>query len=242
MSDRKPLVVLKTGRKIPTLAAVHGDYEDWIVAGMGWPADTVEIIDATGASSLPKPESLAGVVITGSGSMVTERVDWMLRAADWLADTVRHEVPVLGICFGHQLLAHALGGEVGFNPRGVEVGTVQIDLAEAAAADPLFSVLPPRLWAQLSHRQSVLTLPPKARLLGSSALEPHQAFAFGTRAWGVQFHPEFDAGIVTRFVDYYRDILALQGHSADDMLAEVRAAPESRWVLARFAELVRETM
>jgi len=239
MSGHKPLVVLKTGRKIPSLASIHGDYEDWIAVGMGWPADAVRVLDASGEGALPHPGSVAGIVITGSGSMVTERADWMLRAAGWLADAVNREVPVLGICFGHQLLAHALGGEVDYNPRGVEVGTVEVTLAEAAADDPLFSVLPTRLWAQLSHRQSVLELPPGASLLGASEMEAHQGFAYGPRVWGVQFHPEFDERIIPHFVEYYRAILGEQSRSVDALKAAVRPAPESRLLLQRFAEIVR---
>jgi len=239
MSDRKPLVILKTGSKIPSLAPVHGDYEDWIAVGMGWSANAARVLDASRVSALPHPDSVAGIAITGSGSMVTEQAEWMLRAADWLAEAVHREVPVLGICFGHQLLAHALGGKVDYNPRGVEVGTVEVTMAEAAAEDPLFSVLPTRLWAQLSHRQSVRELPPGATLLGTSEMEPHQGFAFGGQAWGVQFHPEFDERIIPHFVEYYREILGEESRSVDALKAAVRPAPESRLLLRRFAEIVR---
>lgn len=239
IQNRKPLVILKTGRKIPSLASVGGDYEDWIATGMAWPADAVQVIDAGAGDPLPALDSVAGIAITGSGSMVTEREGWMLRAADWLGDAVQREVPVLGICFGHQLLAHALGGGVDYNPLGVEVGTVEVTLADAATEDPLFSVLPPRLWAQLSHRQSVWALPPGATLLGTSEMEPHQGFAFGRQAWGVQFHPEFDEQIIPHFVEYYREILGEQSRSVDALKASVRPTPESRRLLQRFAEIVR---
>jgi len=240
MSTRKPLVILKTGRKIPTLETITGDYEDWIAAGMGWEAGAVQVITPDRGEALPAPDAVAGIAITGSGSMVTERADWMLRAADWLGDAVQREVPVLGICFGHQLLAHALGGEVDDNPRGVEVGTVEVSLEDAAATDPLFSALPARLWAQLSHRQSVRTLPRGATLLGASEMEPHQGFAFGPRAWGAQFHPEFDERIIPHFVEYYRVSLGEQSRCADTLKSTVRPAPESRLLLRRFAEIVRD--
>jgi len=240
MTPKKPLVILKTGRKIDALAAIPGDYEDWIAAGMAWERATVRVIDAVAGGPYPEPAAVAGVVITGSGSMVSEHAPWMRKAATWLAGAVQQEIPVLGICFGHQLLAHALGGCVDYNPRGVEVGTVEVRLTEAAAGDPLFSVLPARLPAQLSHRQSVLALPPGATLLGSSTMEPHQGFAVGSRAWGVQFHPEFDEQIMPGFVRYYEEILAAQGRVAEDLLAAIGPAPQSQGLLQRFGDLVRD--
>jgi GMP synthase (glutamine-hydrolysing) len=239
MSASGPLVILKTGRKIPSLAGVPGDYEDWIAAGMGLDPHEVRVVHAAAGGELPDAAGIAGIAITGSGSMVTEQAPWMRRASDWLVAAVRAEVPVLGICFGHQLLAQALGGAVDYNPAGVEVGTATVTLTGAAATDPLFSVLPARLPAQVSHRQSVRALPPGATLLAHSAMEPHHGFAFGGRTWGVQFHPEFDERIIACFVDHYRAILAEQGQSAEVLHAAIRPAPESRLLLRRFAGIVR---
>ncbi|AGA34041.1 GMP synthase [Thioalkalivibrio nitratireducens DSM 14787] len=238
MSADRPLLILKTGRKTPCLNPLPGDYEDWIAAGMGWDPAQVRVVDAAAGDMLPDLHRISGIAITGSGAMVTDQALWISRASEWLAQAVEQQVPVLGICFGHQLLAHALGGRVGYNPQGVEVGTVDLKLSREAADDPLFSVLPERMPAQLSHRQSVLALPPGARLLGRSAMEAHQGFAFGPRAWGVQFHPEFDHRIVGCFVEHYREILAEQGASADALHAAIRPAPQSRHVLRRFGELV----
>jgi GMP synthase (glutamine-hydrolysing) len=239
MNPSKPLAILKTGRKIDALQPVPGDYEDWIAAGMDWETDQLLVIDAAAGGPLPAPGKVAGIAVTGSGAMVTEQAPWMLDAAAWLAEAVQREIPVLGICFGHQLLGHALGGRVDFNPRGVEVGTVEVTLTAAATEDRLFAALPPAFPAQVSHRQSVLELPPGATLLGSSAMEPHQGFAVGPRAWGVQFHPEFDERIIAHFVDYYRGILERQGPSAEALHETVRPAPQSRLLLERFAGIVR---
>lgn len=239
MSPLKPLAILKTGRKIDSLQPIPGDYEDWIAAGMGWDSDRLLVIDAAAGGPLPAPGEISGIAVTGSGAMVTDEAPWMLDAAVWLAGAVQQDVPVLGICFGHQLLGHALGGRVDFNPRGVEVGTVEVTLTPAAAEDPLFRALPPAFPAQVSHRQSVLELPPGATLLGSSAMEPHQGFAVGPRAWGVQFHPEFDERMIGHFVNHYREILERQGRSVQALQEAVRPTPQSRLVLERFAQIVR---
>ena len=75
-----------------------------------------------GGDALPRREGFAGVIVTGSAAMVTERADWSERSADWLREAAHDGMPLFGICYGHQLLAHALGGEVGYNPAGPRDG------------------------------------------------------------------------------------------------------------------------
>lgn len=237
---QRQLVILKTGRKIDTLDTTAGDYEDWIREGMGMSASQVQVVDVAADETLPPLTEVAGVAVTGSGAMVTDEEDWMVRSAEWLHQAVDAGIPVLGICFGHQLLAYALGGKVANNPRGIEVGTVAIRLTDAAAGDPLFQFLPRHFHAQLSHTQSVMELPPGARLLACSEMEPNQAFARGDNAWGIQFHPEFDERIIPHFIGYYRDALADQAQTAEQLLTEVRPTPDSTELLRHFAAIVQK--
>jgi GMP synthase (glutamine-hydrolysing) len=206
---------------------------------MGLAADELRIVTPYRSETLPPPAELSGVVITGSGSMVSDREAWVEESAAWLRGAIDQGVPLLGICFGHQLLAHALGGEVDYNPAGVEVGSIDITLTPAAQHDPLLGTLPLHFSAQLSHRQSVRRLPEGARLLASSTMEPHQAFIWGERAWGIQFHPEFDETIIRHFIDYYREQLQQEGRRTEPLLAARRPTPESHALLARFAALIR---
>jgi len=237
----KQLIIVKTGGKIASLDRVAGDYEQWIARGLGETAYPLTVVDVARGEPLPDLSTVAAIVITGSASMVTERAAWMEQGAAWLRRAVAAEVPLLGICFGHQLLAWALGGEVGYNPHGVEVGTATIRLTAEAQQDPLFSGMPATFPAQVSHRQSVLRLPAGARLLAASDKEPHQAFAVGACAWGIQFHPEFDAPIIRYFIEHYRQRLLEEGDSAERLLGSVRDSPHSASLLGRFARLVPET-
>jgi GMP synthase (glutamine-hydrolysing) len=235
----KPCLIIKSGEKIPALATVSGDYEDWIAAGMGLTHPHYIVVAPYRGETLPAVGAISGVVITGSGSMVTEQAPWMEKSAAWLREALAHNVPVLGICFGHQLLAHALGGEVAFNPAGVEVGSISVSLTTEARQDPLLGTLPPIFTAQLSHRQSVCRLPQGARLLASSEMEPHQGFAWGECAWGIQFHPEFDATIIRHFIDFYRNQLRQEGRDAAALEAARLPSPHSHTLLARFATIIR---
>ena len=227
------ILVVKTGAALPGIRAERGDFEDWFEAGLGMACDT---LDVTQDRALPERVEQAGIVVTGSAAMVSSGEPWMLRAARWLREQAE-QVPVLGVCFGHQLLGHAFGGTVGRNPRGRQIGTAELRLD--APGDPLLGRLPNRLEAQTSHQEVVLVPPPRAAVLGSTPLDPHHAMRFGERCWGVQFHPEFDARIMAAYVRELSAGLLREGLDPEALAARVRPTPLAAGVLERFADLVR---
>ena len=231
------LLILKTGDKLDALAGVPGDFEHWIAAGMGLAPGDWEAVAVHRGEPLPAPAQVRAVAITGSAAMVTDGSDWIEGSAAWLRQLVGDDVPVLGICFGHQLLAHALGGAVGNNPSGVEVGTVEVRHT-APVGDPLLGELPALFPVQTSHRQVVMTLPPEARRLATTARDANHAFAVGRRVWGVQFHPEFDAHIARAYVQHSEAALRRQGDDPAQVLAHCSETPFGAEVLRRFAQLL----
>jgi GMP synthase (glutamine-hydrolysing) len=246
----KPILILKTGSTLPDLKRRRGDFEDWITAGLGIPAMHVQVVDVTAEQPLPEPGEVAGAVVGGSHAMVTEKLGWSERTASWLRRAAGmggptgflgvhpDGIPVLGICFGHQLLAYALGGMVGYNPRGLELGTFPVWLKPEAATDPLFRGLPDPLLAQLSHAQTVLRPPPGARMLAENRNDAAQAFVVGERMWGVQFHPEFDAEITRAYIEDEKALLAAEGQDAEWLLNNTQETPEANSLLRRFARFV----
>ncbi|MCH8499866.1 MAG: glutamine amidotransferase [Marinobacter sp.] len=233
------VVILKTGSTYPSIRASLGDFQDWfkraLPEGLG-----VEVVNVAAGESPGQPQDWAGVIVTGSPAMVTERADWSEATAAWLAQAVAQSIPVLGVCYGHQLLAHALGGQVDYHPAGRESGTWEVQLLPAADQDALFGGMPSSFPVHLTHRQSVLQLPEGAVRLAANTFEPHQAFRVGSCAWGVQFHPEFTAEIMRAYLDVQRPDLEKEGQDASQLLAAVTDAPAATALLARFGRLVLE--
>ena len=240
MSDALPILILKTGSTHEAIRQRRGDFEDWMAAGLReGGARRLVVSDAVSGAPLPAPETLAGVVITGSHAMVSAREPWSEALLPWLRAAVAGGTPVLGVCYGHQLLAHALGGEVAHHPDGVEIGTVTVERTPDSDTDPLLGALPARFAAQAVHWQSVRRLPPGAVRLAGSAHEANHAFRVGERAWGVQFHPEFSDAALRDYLDGVADVLAREGRDASAIAARLQPTPEAASVLPRFAQLAR---
>jgi GMP synthase (glutamine-hydrolysing) len=233
-----PLLILKTGSTHPHIREQLGDFDDWIAEGLRQGGATaIETHDAQQQALTRPPTAFSGVVLTGSHNMVSEREPWSEALVPWLQAAVEAGTPVLGICYGHQLLAHALGGEVAHHPEGVEIGTVMVERHPVSVDDPLLGDLPGRFPAQAVHWQSVRSLPADAVLLAGSAHEAHHAFRVGERAWGVQFHPEFSDAALRAYLDGLGPTLAKEGLDAVQIAAALRPTPDAASVLPRFAEL-----
>lgn len=131
---------------------------------------------------MPDPDSQTVAVMTGSWAMVTDRLAWSEKTAAWIRSAMAVEMPLFGICYGHQLMADALGGEVAYHPAGRETGCKAITLSAAGRTDPLLSDRPAHFPAHLSHLQTVVRLPPDATVLAASAHDPHQIVRYTRHA------------------------------------------------------------
>ena len=148
--------------------------------------------DLRRGAPLPGPDA-DGLLVLGGDESVRDiaRLDHLDREAALLREAVNAGRPVLGVCLGGQLLAHALGGEVTRMPRRM-VSWPEVERLPAADGDPLLGALPER-FRVLHWNEDCFTLPDGAVELLSRPGPGVEAFRAGDRAWGIQFHPETDS-------------------------------------------------
>ena len=224
----KRLLLAKTGA--PSIAWRRGHFEHWF-GPLFAPFDVrLQVWDAQ--LDAPPAGTWDAMVVTGSPCSVHDRAPWSERAAGFLLDHI-DDTAILGVCYGHQLLAHALGARTGPNPSGAEYGVTPVQVTP----DPLFTGMGPVIDTYQMHSNAVLELPQGARRIARSARTSIQGFAIGDRVRTVQFHPEFDR-------DYVRTALTARSEALDATepgfsgraLASVRELPHAGAVVQNFLE------
>jgi GMP synthase (glutamine-hydrolysing) len=186
----------------------------------------------------------AGLVVLGGfpNAHDDEAAPWLPGVRALLADALRTELPTLGICLGHQLLAVTVGGRSERNPNGQQIGVLTMGWTDHAADDPLLGSLP-AVAAQWNN-DVVVGLPAGVEVLARAAGGEVQAARFGPRAWGLQCHPEADAAICAAWAEHDKGAYAERGEDVTVYVEQVlRAEPTlaAAWqpVGAAFAGLVR---
>ncbi|WP_147198490.1 glutamine amidotransferase [Pantoea sp. MBD-2R] len=197
MNASLPLAIIQLETPPEGVVASVGEQQHWFVAALDLQPDEYRVIRPDLGEALPDPASLSAAILTGSWAMVTDHADWSERTAAWIRSAMDHQLPLLGVCYGHQLMSYALGGLVDDNPRGVERGQQRIATQPGCEKDPLLSSLPPHFSAWLSHQQSVLQAPEGAQVLATSAMDECQIIRYSQQALSFQFHPEFTGTIMT---------------------------------------------
>ena len=233
MSETLPLLLVQMGHPPTDIRTAVGEQPDWFKTALG-DVGPIKVVCPFEGERLPAAGTFSGAVISGSWAMVTDHEEWSERTANWLREIIGAGVPVLGVCYGHQLMAYALGGAVDYHPQGSEVGQIAVSLNDAARHDPLLEGLPNSFDTFLSHEQSVLTLPSCAVVLAASSHDPHQIIRYSSTALSVQFHPEFSAPVMNKIITSRSERVAMKGKDRDALLAAVSDTPFSRAILQRF--------
>lgn len=228
------LLVIQVGTAPEPVRALAGDLPDWFCRVLETPRESVEVVRVFEGEALPRPDAARVAIITGSWSMVTDRHDWSEATAQWIREAIDVDMPLFGVCYGHQLMAHALGGKVDYHPRGREVGCHSITLTREAAHDPLLRDWPAAFTAHLTHEQSVVELPAGAQVLASSAHDKHQIVRYGPNAISTQFHPEFTAEIARACIENSADVLRAEGADPAALIGKLVQTHHAARLLKQF--------
>ncbi len=195
--DAMKIGILETGRPPDELQPQYGRYPDAferLLIDQGfefarWAALEGEIPDSVHQAD--------GWLITGSKFGAYEDHPWIAPLETFLREAYAAAVPIVGICFGHQILAQALGGTVEKYHGGWSVGRVEYQLDISDQPVPLYA------W----HQDQVTTLPADATVVGSTDFCRYAALRYGDRALTVQPHPEFTADFIDNLIDIRKNVL-----------------------------------
>lgn len=199
------------------------------------PAWQFDVWQARDGQFPPDPQAYQGWVLTGSVSSVNDGEPWMLQLADLVRQIDQRRVPLAGLCFGHQMVAHALGGKVGLSPGGWRIGTASTHYTEAL---PFMQPAQGTISLFAAHQEQVLQPPPGARVVGGDNFAPVGALAIGSHIFTTQYHPELSLDFMRVLLDACADEwpAALVAQARQQIEAPVDAALFMGWV-ASFLEL-----
>lgn len=185
--------ILQTGRAPQNLRAEHGDY-DLMCADL-IREDSDEIISyAVLDGALPNDVNECDVwFVTGSRHGVYEQHDWIAPLEGFLRQAFKAERKIVGVCFGHQILAQALGGKVHKHPGGYGIGVMDYVFDDGGDGKESVSLC---AW----HQDQILEIPKMATVIGTSDFCRYAALSYGDTAISFQAHPEFDS-------DYMHDLI-----------------------------------
>ncbi len=198
--------ILQAGHFVPELQPVVGDYTalySGLLAGHDFEFETFSVVDMQFPTG---PDAADGWLISGSKHGAYEDHPFIPPLEDLIRAIRASERPLIGICFGHQIIAQALGGTVEKFEGGWSIGNVDYDINGQKMAL--------NAW----HQDQVTTPPKDAQTVGSSDFCTHAAFAYGEQIWSIQPHPEFERAAVKGLIEFKG-----KGVVSDASLAQAQA-------------------
>ena len=222
--------ILEAGRPPENLRAEWGTYADMVRDMLGHDR-TYRSYDVQAGELPADPAECGAYVITGSSAGVYEDLPWLPPFLDFLR-AVRGRAKLIGICFGHQAMAKAFGGEVERSPKGWGLGMQRYNLLDPAPG----MVEPSTVTIPAFHRDQVTVLPPGARVVAANSFTPIAGIGYDDDTVSVQGHPEFRPGFAAALIEARRDVYgALAGPALLSLLQPEDGGRAAAW-LCRFID------
>tara|TARA_Y100000590_G_C15619102_1_gene976879 strand:- start:702 stop:1385 length:684 start_codon:yes stop_codon:yes gene_type:complete len=226
----KNVIILDCGPSLEDVSKEFGQSPDWIISSLKEYDINFTWIKSHSGEKIEENIGDAWI-ITGSPRSVYDEEVWMQDLEISIRNAAKINKPILGICFGHQLVAKSFGGVVALNPKGWELGSYPIYLTNEGQTSPLFKGVDNRSIVYESHKDIVSSIPKEAIVLASND-KGNQSFQLFDSIFGVQFHPEFSIEIIRKYVS----IRSAQGVPVDDPV--LPKSKSSHLVLHNFINII----
>lgn len=200
--------------------AHHGTVGEIVIRWLAprLPEATFETIHIHGGAAFPAPEAFDGYALTGSEKGVYDETAWMDPLRDFIRRLRDRRIPMFGMCFGHQIMADALGGRAEKRDLGFVIG----------ARDFLIEGRPAQ--AHVMHQDQVTAVPPGAEVIVTADYCPIAGLRYDFPALSVQFHPEYDRGFVMDGLDILAETFMTKADEAAGRASmEGSAVAEDLW-------------
>ena len=224
------IIILSAGPGLPEVVTKYGHSSEWIPDILSNHQVEFEVKKAY-ENDFDSISDVDGWIITGSKYSVYDDVDWIKNLQNYIKKILSMNKPILGICFGHQLLAKTLGGVVEKNSLGWELGSYSISLTSKGKKSSLFNNIDDKLIVYESHQDSVTVMPDGAVELAYNQ-KCTQAFQLYQTLYSVQFHPEFSWDVMKKYVS----IRGSTGVPVDD--PAVSESQQGHLILHNFIKLI----
>jgi len=224
------VTIIETGLVSPKQRQRHGSFPQMFqrLIGAADASIAFDIVSVIEGGPLPDPKALEAVLITGSSAGVYDAFDWIAPLEDFVRAAYSSNIPMVGVCFGHQLIAQALGGVVRKSEKGWGIGRHVYDIAPGNGV-----IDGERIALACSHQDQVIEPPRGAKTLMFSDFTPHAGLLYANgAALSVQPHPEFS-------IDFAHVCCQLrEGKAPDDLVASAKASLDLPLESARLGEAI----
>ena len=199
MNKLLKIQIISCGPGLKEISEIHGVSSDWVQEMIGDKVPETEVVRAYLGES-PSLKDNCAWIIMGSRYSAYDKMGWIEDLKDSICLAIDKKIPILGICFGHQILCSALGAVVSNNLKGWEIGSSEVFLTDKGVSSSLFQGFDESFYVYQSHHDIVSDLPENVDLLCSNQFGA-QSVSFSNFVFGVQFHPEFSYKVMKAYFD-----------------------------------------
>lgn len=219
--------IITCGHVDPSLASYHGQYFDMIAASLYEVNNQLEFVDYDATrGELPSLDQCVGFIITGSVHNAYDNDPWIVELVSWIRRCEAIRRPLVGICFGHQIIARALGGTVMKSEKGWGLGSYT---ANVSVQKKWMNLSMDSVRMLVSHQDQVVTVPKGMKVIAGNDFCPNFMLAKDNHIFTVQGHPEFSSEFTGKLVEKRREIIG-SAH-AEDAFRQLNKPQDSALIL-----------